>query len=151
MSQTKASVREDANASPTELGKANNAPTRYTNAPRTGREIQPRVIRVRDASFYLGMDRNRFNAEVRPFLTEIPIGSHGVGFDRVELDAWLDEYVARNGRPGQKGANQWDANACQASSRGRGRGISTKLSSGGEFAKALEQLSLRKRSGSSAG
>ena len=27
----------------------------------------PRIIRFRDAPHYLGMDRNRFNAEVRPF------------------------------------------------------------------------------------
>jgi hypothetical protein len=29
-------------------------------------EIQPRIIRFRDAPGHLGMDRNRFNAEVRP-------------------------------------------------------------------------------------
>jgi hypothetical protein len=44
-------------------------------------KLQPRVIRFRDAPYYLGMDRNRFNAEVRPYLTEIPIGKQGVGFD----------------------------------------------------------------------
>ncbi len=44
------------------------------------------------------MDRNRFNREVRPFLTTIPIGRQGVAFDRLELDAWVDEYVSRNGR-----------------------------------------------------
>ena len=42
----------------------------------------PRIIRFRDAPAYLGMDRNRFNAEVRPHVTEIPIGKQGVGFDR---------------------------------------------------------------------
>ena len=39
--------------------------------------VQPRIIRFRDAPFYLGMDRNRFNAEVRPYLTEVPIGKQG--------------------------------------------------------------------------
>ena len=29
-------------------------------------QIQPRLIRLRDAPAYLGMDRNRFNREVRP-------------------------------------------------------------------------------------
>jgi hypothetical protein len=43
------------------------------------------------------MDRNRFNAEVRPYLTEVPIGKQGIGFDRLELDAWLDDYVFRRG------------------------------------------------------
>ena len=62
--------------------------------------LLPRLIRLRDAPYYLGMDRNRFNAEVRPFLTQIPIGKQGVAFDRLDLDAWADEYKRRNGRPG---------------------------------------------------
>jgi hypothetical protein len=36
--------------------------------------VVPRLIQYRDAPGYLGMDRNRFNAEVRSFITEIPIG-----------------------------------------------------------------------------
>jgi hypothetical protein len=108
-------------------------------------KLQPRVIRFRDAPYYLGMDRNRFNAEVRPYLTEIPIGKQGVGFDRLELDAWLDEYVTRNGRPAQKGVQQWDANRYQASSNAPAFGTSTNGSTGGEFAKALDQLALRKQ------
>ena len=67
--------------------------------------ILPRLIRLRDAPPYLGMDRNRFNGVVRPHLTEIPIGRQGIAFDRLELDAWVDQYKSRNGRPGQpKGA-----------------------------------------------
>jgi hypothetical protein len=64
-------------------------------------EILPRLIRLRDASNYLGMDPNRFNAEVRPYLTEIPIGKQGIGYDRLDLDAWFEEYKSRNGRPGR--------------------------------------------------
>lgn len=44
--------------------------------------MQPRLLRLRDAPGYLGMDRNRFNAEVRPYVPEIPIGSQGIAFDR---------------------------------------------------------------------
>ena len=107
----------------------------------------PRIIRVRDASGYLGMDRNRFNAEVRPYMTEIPIGKQGIGFDRLELDAWVDEYVARNGRPARaKGVSTWDATR-EVSSSGAGSGISTNVSSGGEFARALAQLSSKKQNG----
>ena len=51
------------------------------------------------------MDRNRFNAEVRPYLTEVPIGKQGIGFDRLELDAWAEDYKSRNGRPARKGDN----------------------------------------------
>lgn len=61
--------------------------------------INVRLIRFRDAPDYLGMDRNRFNAEVRPHLVEIPIGERGIGFDRLDLDAWFEDYKLRNGRP----------------------------------------------------
>jgi hypothetical protein len=107
----------------------------------------PRIVRFRDAPSYVGMDRNRFNAEVRPNLTEIPIGRQGIGFDRLELDAWVDDYKCRNGRPGRsKGVKSWDANEYPASSCGPESGISTNASSGGEFAKALAQLNSKRRS-----
>jgi predicted DNA-binding transcriptional regulator AlpA len=106
----------------------------------------PRIIRFRDAPAYLGMDRNRFNAEVRPFLTEVPIGTQGIGFDRLELDAWVDDYIARNGRPAWKGKSTWDANHRRASSSVMGSGTSTRKSAGGAFARALEQVAPRKRS-----
>ncbi len=61
----------------------------------------PRLIRLKDVPFYLGMDRNRFNAEVRPYLVEIPIGEQGVAFDRLDIDAWVDHHKFRNGRPSQ--------------------------------------------------
>jgi hypothetical protein len=34
------------------------------------------LLPLRNAPFYLGTDRNRFNREVRPSLTEIPMGEH---------------------------------------------------------------------------
>jgi hypothetical protein len=40
----------------------------------------PRFLRLRDAPAYLGMDKNRFNREVRAILTEIPIGKQGIAF-----------------------------------------------------------------------
>ena len=43
------------------------------------------------------MDRNRFNAEVRPYLVEIQVGKQGIAFDRLDLDAWVDHYKSRNG------------------------------------------------------
>ena len=111
--------------------------------------LLPRLIRFRDAPHYLGMDRNRFNAEVRPHLTQVPVGKQGVGFDRLELDAWFDDYKSRNGRPARKGDNTWDANEYQASSSGPGSGMSTNASAGGAFAEALKQLGSRKRSDTS--
>ncbi len=100
---------------------------------------QSRLIRVRDAPRYLGMDKNRFNAEVRPNLTEIVIGLQGIAFDRLDLDCWADDYKIRNGRPGkQKGTNKlWDEKQSPVSSIARGSGTSTKLSEEDAFAKAL--------------
>jgi hypothetical protein len=113
-------------------------------------EPQPRILRFREAPRYLGMDRNRFNAEVRPHVTEIPIGKQGIGFDRLELDAWVDDYMSRNGRPGRwKGAMSWDANEYPASSCEPGLGISTSTSSGGEFARALAQVNSKRQNGNS--
>jgi hypothetical protein len=60
--------------------------------------IQPRVIRLRDAPDYLGMDKNRFNNEVRPYVIEVPMGAHGVAFDKLDLDAWWEDYKLRTGR-----------------------------------------------------
>ena len=71
--------------------------------------ILPRIIRLRDAPDYLGMDKNRFNAEVRPLIIEMNIGSHGIGFDRLDLDAWVDDYKHRTGRSNSlKGIKTWD-------------------------------------------
>jgi len=42
--------------------------------------IAPRLIRMRDAPAYLGMDKNRFNSVVRPFLTDIPLGKQAIAF-----------------------------------------------------------------------
>src|SRR6056297_4082100 len=95
----------------------------------------PRLVRFRDAPAYLGMDRNRFNTEVRPGLTEIPIGRQGIAFDRLELDAWVEDYKARNGRPGRsQGERLWDARSRPASSRERASRTSTSGSRGSEFA-----------------
>ncbi|MCH8943793.1 MAG: hypothetical protein IH910_03285 [Proteobacteria bacterium] len=65
---------------------------------RTSIALLPRLVRLRDAPAYLGMDRNRFNRDVRPHLTRIPIGQQGIAFDRLELDAWVEDYISRNGR-----------------------------------------------------
>ncbi|MCK4870902.1 MAG: hypothetical protein KAS93_07320 [Gammaproteobacteria bacterium] len=59
--------------------------------------ILPRLIRLKDASKYLGMDKNRFNHEVRPTLIAVPIGKQGVAFDRLDLDDWVEHYKRRSG------------------------------------------------------
>jgi hypothetical protein len=94
------------------------------------------------------MDPNRFNEEVRPCLVEIPIGKQGVAFDRLDLDAWVDQYKDRNGRPGKAwegGKQSWDAKHRQDSSREGASGISRRLSEEKEFSAALERATSRKR------
>lgn len=64
--------------------------------------MQPRLIRLRDAPKYLGMDRNRFNNEVRPYLITLKIGQQGIAFDRLDLDQWADSYKQQQGKPPQR-------------------------------------------------
>ncbi|KPY25473.1 putative prophage PSSB64-02, Orf63 [Pseudomonas coronafaciens pv. porri] len=58
--------------------------------------IPPRILRANQVHGYLGMCRDEFNKTVRPNVREFPIGKQGVGFDRLELDAWADAYIATN-------------------------------------------------------
>lgn len=106
--------------------------------------MQPRLIRLRDAPIYLGMDRNRFNHEVRPQLTEIPIGEQGIAFDRLDLDAWVEHYKECNGRPAQR-RQLWDAKNYQGSTYVEATGTLIKQLTDSAFAKALAQAASRKR------
>ena len=94
------------------------------------------------------MDPNRFNAEVRPYLTEIPIGKQGVAFDKIDLDTWVEQYKDRNGRPGKamKGGTPWDVSEHRGSSREAKPGISRKQSPEFALDKALERVRSKKRS-----
>ena len=106
-----------------------------------------RIIRLRDAPHYLGMNKNRFNAEVRPYLVAVPIGKQGVGFDRLALDAWVDQYIQRNGRPGAclNRRHLWQHKKSQGLKKSATFGTSTKELTAAEFAKALDQAVLKKR------
>ncbi len=85
---------------------------------RTSIALLPRLVRLRDAPAYLGMDRNRFNRAVRPHLTRIPIGQQGIAFDRLELDAWVEDYISRNGR--RQKAPKLEDDTCQNVTECRG-------------------------------
>ena len=131
--------------------------------------ILPRLLRLRDAPSYVGMDRNRFNVEVRPYLVEIPIGKQGVAFDRRELDAWADQYMATRGRhaidkrvigddhlkcserPVQKGRiKKWGVTRVQVSTRETMSGTSTNGSRDTvAFARALALVTKRKQNATS--
>ena len=60
--------------------------------------LMPRILRLKHAPSYVGTNINFFNEIIRPNLTEIPLGSKGVGFDRHELDHWVDVYKKQYGR-----------------------------------------------------
>jgi len=60
--------------------------------------LMPRIVRIKDAPTYLGTNINYFNQYIRPYLTELRIGEKGVGFDRLDLDRLVDDYVKEHGR-----------------------------------------------------
>ncbi len=109
--------------------------------------IEPRLIRFRDAPRYLGMDRNRFNRDVRPYLTVIPIGKQGIAFDRLDLDAWIEQYKHRSGRPATSNlrGELWDASKRQDFSNAGSFGTLKKESADAAFEKALAQVCSKKR------
>jgi hypothetical protein len=101
----------------------------------------PRFIRLRDAPSYLGMDKNRFNRDVRPLLAVIPIGTQGIAFDRLDLDSWADDYKSRNGHPAAQPEREkpWETKERRVSPNEAGSGISISSSEEHAFARALEQ------------
>ena len=106
----------------------------------------PRFLRLTEAARFLGMDKNRFNREVRPYLTVIPIGSQGIAFCKVELDEWADQYMKCVGRPGIKLLEEMTCqNVHQVSQNRATSGTSTKSSEERDFVKALEQVASTKR------
>jgi hypothetical protein len=115
--------------------------------------IQPRLIRLRDAPAFFGMDKNRFNREVRPQLTEIRIGTRGCAFDRLEMYAAADDYKARNGRPAAQSdrSRPWESKGRQGSPSAVGSGTSTSNFEASGFAKTLEQAISQRHRNSSRG
>src|SRR6187549_1393212 len=101
----------------------------------------PRLTRMRDAPAYLGMDKNRFNREVRPRVLTLRIGVQGIAFDRVDLDAWADDYKSRNGCHAARShrSKLWEPRKCQVSPSAVEPGTSTRCSEERAFAKAAAQ------------
>jgi hypothetical protein len=95
------------------------------------------------------MDRNKFQTLVRPYVTAIPLGKQAVGYDRLDLDAWFEDYKSRNGRPGRamKGGSSWGAKSPQDSYCEETPGTFRRSFQVKEFEKALAQVTLKKRKG----
>ena len=108
--------------------------------------ILPRLIRLRDIPHYLGMNIRIFNKEVRPLLTEMPIGKQGKAFDRLDLDKWVDYYKVGGGRPSSnKRLELWDVKKRQDSTNEERTGTLINKFSVNEFEKVLDQIRLKKR------
>jgi hypothetical protein len=87
----------------------------------------PRILNQKQSAYYLGMSVNTFKDDVRPDLTPVPMEGRQIKYDRLDLDAWLDEYKSRNALSNTKGEDQWERrqdSTCEAKS-----GISTNASS----------------------
>ena len=109
-------------------------------------ELLSRLIRARDAHGYHGMCRAVFNQVLRPYLTEILIGTQSLAFDRLEMDAALEQCNSRNGRGAKQGGLLWDAKPRPVSSGEEARGISTKSYTDDDFERAVKQAISRKPS-----
>lgn len=107
-------------------------------------ELLPRVIRLKDAPKYVGLERHAFNQYVRPYVTQIPLGKRGIGFDRLDLEAWFQDHKQRNGIPATKINDRrnslWQKRERQDSINAKGSGTSTNNSSANDFATVLERL-----------
>lgn len=111
--------------------------------------IVPRIIRLRDAPGYLGMCKDYFNQEVRPCLTELQIGSKGVGFDRLELDLWVTYTKASSGRAPIRRI-LWETNVATSSQvlpAVTGFGGSGRASTEDDFAKAVTHAMSKRQKG----
>jgi hypothetical protein len=109
--------------------------------------LLPRIIRKKNAPAYLGMSRPEFEKRVEPHIACLKYeGSRAVNFDRLDLDAWIDQLKAANGKsPTQMGITKWQ-NQRQGLENGVNSGISKKQSAGSEFAKARAAVISQKQS-----
>ena len=105
---------------------------------------QPRLIRLKDAPGYLGMERRCFGKKVRPFVTEIKIGIQGIAFDRLDLDKWVDYHKSCGERPSDMRLELWDAKKRQDSTNVEITGILTNRFLDREFAEVAGQIRLKK-------
>ncbi|AOE63808.1 hypothetical protein QZH45_04975 [Pseudomonas corrugata] len=105
--------------------------------------VQPRILRLYQAPTYLGMCRDVFNKTVRPNVQEFPIGKQGIGFDRLELDAWADAYIAANAiekHPSIRSPTQQSGSAAQPIPRAQPRAATRKAAHAHATKEEFERL-----------
>lgn len=100
--------------------------------------VIPRLIRQRDAPKYLGMSEPMFNKIVRPYVPVVKIG-RAIFYDRLDLDAFVDHYMAANGKPGKLMEETLWQNPHPAFEKKAKYSTLTKQLPAGNFEKALEK------------
>ena len=111
--------------------------------------LSPRFIRHKNAPDFFGMNVNSFNAEIRPYLTEIRIDKQGIAFDAIEMNDVADQYKSRNGRPPAKRRELWDVKVKHQASNYEaesGRLINESKDTD-DWSKAVARLTSKKRKG----
>jgi hypothetical protein len=104
--------------------------------------FSPRVIRVKDAHRYLGMDKTTFAKLIRPYLSVIHITKKSRGFERLDIDQAFDVYKHGRCHPPKKLLPTEDdicleKKPVSTSTKPVNAGSSTKLSKENAFASAL--------------
>lgn len=108
-------------------------------------DYTPIILRIKHAPRYCGMNKNRFNREVRPLLTEIPIGKKGIGFYRHDLDVWAENLKNTQGIS-PEARKTWEKNTLYRDSHSAMEyGTLTKLSTESAYMKALILAKEQKR------
>src|ERR1700722_4606018 len=105
----------------------------------------PVIIRFKNAPSYCGMNRQRFNREVRPLLTLIPIGKSGIGFYRQELDAWAEHLKNTQGIPPHRRTTWEKSDLYRGSGCATASGTLTKWSTENAYLKALKSAKGQKQ------
>ena len=95
-----------------------------------------RILRKRDAPSYLGMSAKEFDRSVRPHVSVLRIGKRGVGFDRLELDSWLDNQKRLLSGQEVKQCREKPRQVCASGAKS---GTSKRSSKGSAFSRALAQ------------
>ncbi|MBX2807218.1 MAG: hypothetical protein KTR20_01185 [Cellvibrionaceae bacterium] len=94
------------------------------------------------------MSRDAFNKFVKPYVTEAPIGKQGIGYDRLELEAWWVHYKRGDGRSAKYplGETLWvNDNPCQGSDFGMESGTLINGTSNSQEAAFNKALALVKK------
>jgi hypothetical protein len=108
--------------------------------------MDKRGYNCQEAMLYLGIKRRAFEMHFRPHLKGIRLGT-AVVFDRFDLDRVLEEHKTRNGRPVQKGGNEWADHKAAFTATRKVTGVSTRSTRALDFAGVSARILEKRRTG----